>query len=355
MTERTKALPDVSFKRTYDLHGEPVTIHELARRAGVTVGIIRMRLYKGLSASDPAMLAPRKRPRVHVVRIGDRFGYLTIQAEGPPTSRGRRTMRCACVCGDTRNVKVPDLVGGIITSCGCKYGRNAGVDSWIGRTVGLLTVIGIERKVREARFGPRVALELRCRCFCGNVVVRAPHKLRLASRPTHPWCIMCDQCRETKYGTRNRRSERTHRPRNVRRRRARGANGAAKEAKTSKAQAQQSPRPPMRLFGREVTIAEVAELAGVTRAAVEARLKRGLSVENCLQPSTSRRKTLIGKRFGRLTVQALDVENSGRHRMQRWQCLCDCGRRKSVLQCHLVTGRTRSCGCLHADAARNRR
>lgn len=52
---------------------------------------------------------------------------------------------------------------------------------------------------------------------------------------------------------------------------------------------------------------------------------------------------LIGRRFGRLVV----VASAGvSKRKSQWDCLCDCGGRKVVGGTMLVTGRTRSCGCL---------
>lgn len=62
---------------------------------------------------------------------------------------------------------------------------------------------------------------------------------------------------------------------------------------------------------------------------------------------------LTGMIFGRLTVKYLDAESAqlvgadGRNRY-RWYCECSCGNPvlKSVLACHLTSGKIRSCGCL---------
>lgn len=56
----------------------------------------------------------------------------------------------------------------------------------------------------------------------------------------------------------------------------------------------------------------------------------------------------IGKRFSRLLV----IEHAGRKwHSNMWRCLCDCGNEKIVLQSHLVTGHTKSCGCYRVDIA----
>lgn len=54
---------------------------------------------------------------------------------------------------------------------------------------------------------------------------------------------------------------------------------------------------------------------------------------------------MIGKIFGRLTV----LEDSGKrnHRGQIiWTCICRCGNKTNVRGDHLISGSTKSCGCL---------
>ena len=60
-------------------------------------------------------------------------------------------------------------------------------------------------------------------------------------------------------------------------------------------------------------------------------------------------KDYLGRRFGRLTVTAYAGKRAGMH---RWECLCDCGSTTVVGQTLLRTGKTRSCGCLQAQAIR---
>ena len=56
---------------------------------------------------------------------------------------------------------------------------------------------------------------------------------------------------------------------------------------------------------------------------------------------------IVGKRFGRLVVQAY-IEKSF------WHCWCDCGCDAVVKTDALNSGKTRSCGCLIADTMRRR-
>lgn len=62
---------------------------------------------------------------------------------------------------------------------------------------------------------------------------------------------------------------------------------------------------------------------------------------------TNRRYNLEGMTFGRLTV----LERIGmRNRMYLWKCKCECGNYTEVVTAKLISGHTRSCGCLQRDA-----
>lgn len=57
---------------------------------------------------------------------------------------------------------------------------------------------------------------------------------------------------------------------------------------------------------------------------------------------------LKGLWFGRLLVHGRDPDIKGR---VYWLCECKCGRKKSILGCHLRLGRIVSCGCFARDKA----
>lgn len=57
-------------------------------------------------------------------------------------------------------------------------------------------------------------------------------------------------------------------------------------------------------------------------------------------------KDLTNCQFGRLKVLELD---SVRNRKKYWKCICTCGNVKIVSQSNLVTGNTKSCGCLNSE------
>ena len=57
-----------------------------------------------------------------------------------------------------------------------------------------------------------------------------------------------------------------------------------------------------------------------------------------------------GKKFGRWLV--IDRAENNRHNQPQWNCLCECGNRKTVTAGILVSGASRSCGCLNIDVHR---
>lgn len=65
--------------------------------------------------------------------------------------------------------------------------------------------------------------------------------------------------------------------------------------------------------------------------------------------------SLVGKRFGRLTVKERDLTKPIGHSCSSyWICQCDCGNTVSVSFSGLSLGHTQSCGCLHKDQLRER-
>lgn len=64
------------------------------------------------------------------------------------------------------------------------------------------------------------------------------------------------------------------------------------------------------------------------------------------------KEDLTGKTFGRLTA-IRPVRKEG-NRKKFWLCSCSCGAEKIVEQSHLKSGHTQSCGCYRREAPRKR-
>lgn len=57
-------------------------------------------------------------------------------------------------------------------------------------------------------------------------------------------------------------------------------------------------------------------------------------------------KDITRKRFGKLTV--LKLQTTKKHKTY-WLCQCDCGNTKVIRKDHLLSGATKSCGCLEKN------
>lgn len=60
------------------------------------------------------------------------------------------------------------------------------------------------------------------------------------------------------------------------------------------------------------------------------------------------RPSLVGRKFGRLTVLSEEVPQDG---CRIWKCLCECGNTINVSTKSLNSGNTKSCGCVHREIA----
>ena len=63
-------------------------------------------------------------------------------------------------------------------------------------------------------------------------------------------------------------------------------------------------------------------------------------------------KNILGIKFGRLTV----VEFIGEDKQKQavWRCVCDCGNECETISSRLITGQTKSCGCISKEILHNR-
>ncbi len=66
-------------------------------------------------------------------------------------------------------------------------------------------------------------------------------------------------------------------------------------------------------------------------------------------------KDLTGYKFGKWTVVSLHSKKPHpKGEIRRWNCVCDCGNSKSVLERSLTKGVSKSCGCYHKELLRKR-
>lgn len=82
---------------------------------------------------------------------------------------------------------------------------------------------------------------------------------------------------------------------------------------------------------------------GNERVAVSKALKNG-TVWHCGCKITNKLRDLTGKRFGRYLV--IKRAENDKNNNVRWLCKCDCGNERVVYARSLITGESKSCGCL---------
>jgi len=58
-------------------------------------------------------------------------------------------------------------------------------------------------------------------------------------------------------------------------------------------------------------------------------------------------KPMVGLRFGRWLVVGKHCDT--KHNGPRWNCVCDCGAKRSLLGQTLRAGKSKSCGCFNSD------
>lgn len=102
--------------------------------------------------------------------------------------------------------------------------------------------------------------------------------------------------------------------------------------------------------GRQHRLWECKCDCGGTTFATTSDLRHGHKKScGCLK-RVSHAKDITGQRFGMLTV--MKRAGTNKHRKALWKCKCDCGRNTVVSSVDLVTGNTKSCGCLGKNYAK---
>lgn len=73
---------------------------------------------------------------------------------------------------------------------------------------------------------------------------------------------------------------------------------------------------------------------------VNAEIIRSILIKNNIpRRQLKKRLDLRGKVFGRLTAFSI-------YDKEKWNCICECGNKKKIITDHLVSGHTKSCGCM---------
>lgn len=117
-------------------------------------------------------------PRPSKVKIGERYGKLSVIGEGISNKCGQRRHLCRCDCGREKQILDHCLRRGMTKTCGkCKKDSTTLI-RLEGKVFGSLKVI---RKTEKNHHG-EMAWE--CMCSCGRSVLMASRRLRTADYPS---------------------------------------------------------------------------------------------------------------------------------------------------------------------------
>ena len=265
---------------------------------------------------------------------GQKFGKLVVlfRTENKIESNGRKRVmwHCKCDCGNETDVRASDLKMGKIKSCGClkKINPHKLIDL-SGKTYGRLTVI--ERCEDHISKSGYKSVMWKCICECGHIIKVSGNSLKSGKTKS------CGCLQNEMYQT--------------------------KEYQDLSGQR----------FGRLVVLERSGDYinpqgkksakllckcdCGNTTVVLASSLKSGRSEScGCLRSemisieNLSKIKDLTGQKFGKLTpIKRVEnhIDASG-HQATIWECQCDCGNITNVFYSSLLTGSTKSCGCMRS-------
>lgn len=260
---------------------------------------------------------------------GKRFGKLIVECASDdyisPQGAHMAKWRCICDCGNKIDVLGMSLKNGDCTSCGCfikEYQsiRKRNVMDLSGNKYGDLEVISKIENKKPTKY--------LCNCSCGKSV-EIYQKDLTSGRKTH---CGCKTVKVKKY----------------------------KEIEGGKKRTAE--RVIGNIYGELFVIDELEPHItpnGSKQRIVKCRCSCGNEViirltsakssgmcRNC--KSKENRVDISGKRFGKLIVLSMaeDYISPSGHRLSQCKCKCDCGKTTVVLMSQLVTGGTKSCGCI---------
>ena len=258
--------------------------------------------------------------------IGAKVGVLTVEKELPARiDLGGRTIRwfsCRCSCGNTLELSYIMILRGAPTSCGCQKSPIKPFDL-TGLRAGGFKIIGKESDKPErwicqciscGRYKTikRIVLtdsDKTPNCICSLIGKKINMLTVLGESEDHTLRCRCDCGKEVFYKDYVLRSKE----------RAPISCGHIEKSKD--------------------IVLRSKENAPISCGYIE----NSLVPESASASSTSTSSNLVGNRYGRLKVMALDEPHAS---FRMWRCHCDCGDEITIREGNLLSGNTRSCGCL---------
>ena len=325
--------------------------------------------------------------KIHPIRPGDVFGKLTVIEDSGERVRGQVIWKCRCECGNEIKLHTKLLRSGHWQSCGCDWREKGIVQRQLispGDVFGKLTVI------EDSGERIRGQVVWKCRCECGNEITLhtkllrsghwqscgcdRPDKKQKTIERVHPgdqfgkltviedsgerrngamiWKCRCECGNEVLLTTYLLKSGRW--------------NSCGCESRNRDGLKKRLIQPGDQ-FGKLTVIEDTGmRLSGTVKwrcrceCGKEVTLtSRALSSNRWQSCGCARHDVKLGmndlteRRFGRL-VAIRPTGKASKSCGPEWLCLCDCGKEITTNSLSLVSGITKSCGCLRSEESRKR-
>lgn len=240
------------------------------------------------------------------IQPGFRVGKLTVEEQTGVCEYGHTIWNCRCDCGNTIALRDTLLFNKFFNSCGCARGDNRKKDITGVRSGMVVALEPTEQKRRGV-------VLWNCRCDCGKEFTTEGYKISGGGIGS---CGCTRSFRQIKDLTGKR-------------------------------------------FGRLTALRRLDKKIGtcyawlcqcdcgkLTEVSTNALLKGGTKSCGCGKKEVlhKRAENITAQRFGRLVALEPTKERSSGSVV--WKCQCDCGRETTVSYNCLVSGNTKSCGCL---------
>ena len=256
---------------------------------------------------------------------GEKFNHLTIIKE-----LGENKILCRCDCGNEKILRKDRVINGSIKDCGCISKENPNFIDLTGKVFGNLTVI---KKIQNK------PVKWLCKCSCGNTTIV------LTANLTHHKSTSCNLCANKS------RTDKMHNGlkkfsirctniklisnRKLAKNNKSGINGVFFRPKLNKWEAK------IGISNTLISLGKFDTKEEAIKARKEAEKKYFLPIirNYFANKKTQVRKSYVGKKFNMLTI----LEELGGDKVL---CKCDCGNVKILKKSTIVSGNTKSCGCI---------
>lgn len=253
---------------------------------------------------------------------GQRFGKLVALKPTDERRRGIVLWECQCDCGNIAYVLKTNLKKGATRSCGCLHRESTNrnpVRDLTGQRFGRLVVKG----PTEQRKGSNVVWE--CACDCGNTTFATTNVLTNGSKRS------CG-CLSKEY-----------------------VDEKLLRDLTGQRFGRLVARKPMEERKNGYVLWECqCDCGNIAYVPTSLLTSGNTSSCGCLKKSWlsekrpgKRPKDLTGQRFNKLVALRPTEERKNGNVM--WECRCDCGNSTVIRRSMLVSGKTKSCGCLRKE------